>query len=210
MSSSPPQQTAGCTARPLRADARRNRAALLEAAQALFAEKGMDAGMDEVARRAGVGVGTLYRHFPTKQDLAVAVVIGRIEALVSMLAEGGADPVERLVDVGCRGCAVQAESLLLAEVISPGGEKPPAVRDAVDRLFAGIEALARAAQDQGLLRADVRPEDVSALLCAVGRSAAPGDAEGMARLVNVVMDGLRPAAAAPGPPAAPAARPAPG
>ena len=68
--------------KPLRADAQRNRARLLEVAQTVFAEQGTSASIDEIARRAGVGVGTLYRHFPTKDALFEAIVVARVEGQV--------------------------------------------------------------------------------------------------------------------------------
>ncbi len=73
--------------RPLRADARRNRAKVLVAAEEVFASEGLSVPIDEVARRAGVGVGTVYRHFPTKEALFEAIVIARLEALVERAEE---------------------------------------------------------------------------------------------------------------------------
>ena len=75
--------------RPLRADARRNRAKVLEAAEEVFASEGLAVPIDEVARRAGVGVGTVYRHFPTKEALFEAIVVARLEALVERAEELG-------------------------------------------------------------------------------------------------------------------------
>ena len=72
----------GDEARPLRADAQRNRARLLEAAEAVFAAEGISVPVDLIAEKAGVGVGTLYRHFPTKEKLFEAILIGRIDGIV--------------------------------------------------------------------------------------------------------------------------------
>src|SRR3954452_7883928 len=85
-------------ARPLRADAARNRAQLLSAARGAFAEKGSDASLEEIARRAGVGVGTLYRHFPTRQELLEAVYVEEVEALCRSVADfAGLPPWDALV-----------------------------------------------------------------------------------------------------------------
>src|SRR5271170_7879529 len=78
--------------RPLRADAERNRQRVLEIAQQVFATEGLAVPIDEIARRAGLGVGTLYRHFPTKEALFEAIVIGRIEGLVDYAREGARAP----------------------------------------------------------------------------------------------------------------------
>src|SRR5581483_10532344 len=91
-------ETPPSPARPLRSDARHNYARLLSAAAAAFAEHGPDAPLDEIARRAGVGIGTLYRHFPTRQALLEAVFLDSIEALgaEAVALRDAADPGDAL------------------------------------------------------------------------------------------------------------------
>src|SRR5436309_3103358 len=107
MDGRPPMTTAA--SRPLRKDAARNRAALLEAARAVFAERGLDASMDDVAHRAGVGVGTAYRHFANKYELAGAILHEAVEEIV-MLARDSAelpDPWDGLVHFLEGSCVAQ-------------------------------------------------------------------------------------------------------
>ncbi len=86
--------TPDATARPLRADAKRNRDKIVAAARDAFSEEGLDAQIEDVARRAGVGVGTVYRHFPTKDALVRAMVVDKMEAMTAMASRvprGGRD-----------------------------------------------------------------------------------------------------------------------
>src|ERR1700754_2182360 len=96
--------------RPLRADARRNRERVLKAAQATFAEHGHEAQMDDVARRAGGGVGTVYRHFPTKEALMEALAVDRFERVLAAgkLALDRADPWEALAEALWAGAELLA------------------------------------------------------------------------------------------------------
>ena len=85
--------------RPLRADARRNRARVLDVAREVFAAEGLTVPIDEIARRAGLGIGTVYRHFPTKEALFEAIVLDRIERLTALAESApGADPGEAFFD----------------------------------------------------------------------------------------------------------------
>src|SRR5438105_3321948 len=94
-----PESDAGAAERQLRADARRNRERLLQAADEVLAEHGVDASVDEIASRAGLGVGTLYRNFPTKEALLQALLVARIEPLIAAAREAAsaADPGEAFV-----------------------------------------------------------------------------------------------------------------
>ncbi len=182
------------TDRPLRADALRNRGRVLEVAYDAFAADGLSVPIDEIARRAGVGAGTVYRHFPTKVDLYRAVVENRIESLVAegrALAEG-VPPGEALfvvlrslvlhwgaADRGLKD-AIAGEGIDVAEVI------PQTERTFLE--FLG--GLLKAAQDAGTARRDVDVRDVKAILagCFAIQDANPEQAE---RLTEVVLDGLR-------------------
>jgi len=182
--------------RAQRADARRNREAVIGAAKKLFAEQGLDAQMPDVAKAAKVGVGTVYRHFPAKEALIAALAEERFERLAERAREALAepDPWE-----GFRGFIrfdgeIQAEDRGLCEVMGSRPEvmNAAAVAAGLDELSA---AMVRRAQDSGQLRPDLEWEDVPMLACGLGRIA--GVEEGPAagrweRLLAIVLDGLRP------------------
>src|SRR5919206_2825813 len=111
--------------RPLRADARRNREKVLAAARTVFSENGRDAQMDDVARRAGVGVGTVYRHFPTKEALIEALMVDAFETIAAHARDALAieDPWEAFTSVMWRGAEVMAGGRALSEGFAslPGG-----------------------------------------------------------------------------------------
>ena len=180
--------------RPLRADARRNVDKVLRAAEEVFATEGLAVPIDEIARRAGVGVGTVYRHFPTKQALFQAVVMVRLEALVERARElsGAADPgaamftfVSELVDL-----AVKKRDLT-DELVQEGldDEVHAVVKGQLQRAF---DVLLQRAQKGGAVRDDICSADVTALLmgtCMVADRHA--GTEATSRLVGVICDGLR-------------------
>jgi AcrR family transcriptional regulator len=183
------------TARPLRADAARNRARVLEVAYETFAADGLGVPIDEIARRAGVGAGTVYRHFPTKEDLYRAVIEDRINRIVddgrALLAS--ADPAEALYAF-LRSMVLQwgATDRGLAEALAGFGiDVRDAVPQAEDAFLGLLGELLRAAQKAGTVRRDVDVRDVKALM--VGAQAIQSyNAEAAARLTEVVLDGLRP------------------
>jgi AcrR family transcriptional regulator len=181
--------------RALRADARRNREAVIAAAKELFADLGLDAQMPDVARSAGVGVGTVYRHFPTKDDLIAALVAERFERLAQKAREGleAEDPWEGIAGFVRFSAEIQAADRGLCEVM---GSRPE-VMDAAARA-AGLpelcEKLVKRAQRSGQLRRDLVWEDVPMIACGLGRitHATVGPASGRwQRLVEIILDGLR-------------------
>ncbi len=182
------------TDRPLRADAMRNRARVLEVAYDAFATDGLSVPIDEIARRAGVGAGTVYRHFPTKVDLYRAVVENRIETL---LAEGralteGVPPGEALF-VLLRSLVLQwgaADRGLKDALAGEGIDVQAAIPETEEALLRFLDGLLKAAQDAGTVRRDLEVRDVKAILagCFAIQDASPDDA---ARLTEVVLDGLR-------------------
>ncbi|KRE27773.1 TetR family transcriptional regulator [Mycobacterium sp. Soil538] len=180
--------------RPLRADAARNRARVLEVAYDTFAADGLAVPIDEIARRAGVGAGTVYRHFPTKEDLFRAVVEDRIRGIV---ASGRAllddtEPAEALFTF-LRSMVLQwgATDRGLSEALAGVGiDVNAAIPEAETDFLDMLGALLRAAQDAGTVRRDVDVADVKALL--VGLQAMQGyNDEAASRLIDVVLDGLR-------------------
>jgi AcrR family transcriptional regulator len=154
-----------------RADARRNRAKVLLSARKLFAEKGLDAQIDEIARDAGVGVGTVYRHFPTKEDLLQALAderfFGLAEAAQAALADD--DPGRGFVDFMTYAARAMAEDRALSEAMDqlPGLCRTSAER--VEMLRLTGEVLGRA-QASGDIREDLVAEDIPALICGLGRA----------------------------------------
>lgn len=181
--------------RELRADARRNRVAVIEASKLLFADQGLDAQMPDVAKAAKVGVGTVYRHFPTKDDLIAALAMERFERLAEKAREGIAndDPWEGLSEFIRYSAQIQADDRGLCEVM---GSRPE-VMDASARAV-GLDELAdelvRRAQRTGDLRKDLEWRDIPMIACGLGRitrATAGPDAGRWPRLVEIVLDGLR-------------------
>jgi AcrR family transcriptional regulator len=178
-----------------RADARRNRAAVIKAAKRLFADQGLDAQMPDVAKAAKVGVGTVYRHFPTKDDLIAALAAERFERLAEKAREGieGDDSWEGLCDFIRFAAQIQADDRGLCEVM---GSRPD-VMDASARavgLDALCDKLVKRAQRSGELRKDLQWEDIPMIACGLGRitPAEMGPAKGRwPRLVEIIIDGLR-------------------
>jgi AcrR family transcriptional regulator len=181
--------------RALRADARRNREAVIAAAKELFADQGLDAQMPDVARAAEVGVGTVYRHFPTKDDLIAALVAERFERLAQKAREGLEieEPWDAVADFIRFAAQIQADDRGLCEVM---GSRPE-VMDAAARA-AGLpelcDRLVKRAQRSGELRRDLVWEDIPMIACGLGRitQATVGPATGRwPRLVEIILDGLR-------------------
>jgi AcrR family transcriptional regulator len=180
--------------RPLRADAARNRARVLEVAYDTFAAEGLSVPIDEIARRAGVGAGTVYRHFPTKEDLFQAVVADRIRNIVD---EGRAlvaaeAPGEALFTF-LRSMVLQwgATDRGLSEALAGFGIDVETVIPEAEGDFLGMLGdLLRAAQKAGTVRRDVDVPDVKAILVGLQAMQSYND-EAARRLIDVVLGGLR-------------------
>ncbi len=181
--------------RALRADARRNRDAVLVAAYRLFAEHGLDAQIDEIAVAAGVGVGTVYRHFPTKDDLVAALASHRFEKLADAAREALAseDAWQGFSEYLHFAAKLQVDDHALSQVMT---SRPEVMRNAAEAagMFELMEALVQRARDQGGLRADFRGEDVPMVVCGLGRVTQVGHTLPYMRwdrLLGIVLDGLR-------------------
>jgi AcrR family transcriptional regulator len=181
--------------RVLRADARRNREAVIVAAKKLFAEQGLDAQMPDIAKAAKVGVGTVYRHFPTKDDLIAALAVERFERLAEKVREGieAEDPWEGLCDFIRFAARLQADDRGLCEVM---GSRPEVMNQSA--LAVGLDKitneLVKRAQRSGELRKDLDWEDIPMIACSMGSvtQASMGPGEGRwPRLVEIIIDGLR-------------------
>ena len=178
---------------PLRADARRNYEALLAAADELFSAHGPDVSLDEVARRAGVGNATLYRHFPDRRDLLVAVCVSEVEGLCQLGDGLAADPdAGRALTSWLRAYITHVSSKHgLAAAFATGrradSELVAACQAAVNTI--GTSLLQRA-QDVGAVRTDINLPDVVALVNAIAMAAETADDHGADRMLSIVLAGI--------------------
>jgi AcrR family transcriptional regulator len=180
-------------ARPKRADARRNYEKLLAAARDEFAASGESTSLEEIARRAGVGIGTLYRNFPNRQALVEALYIDEVEDVCRVAAEldDGGDPWEALSSWFERLIGYIATKQALVSELSNYLEKDaPLFTSCRALLFAAGEPLLERAQESGVVRPDVRIGDVIQMVVGIAKipSSEPGQAE---HIVRVALDGLR-------------------
>jgi AcrR family transcriptional regulator len=185
----------GRVEKTLRADARRNREAVIAAAKRLFADEGLEAQMPDVAKVARVGVGTVYRHFPTKEDLIAVLVAQRFERLAEKAREGleAEDAWQGICEFIRFSAQIQADDRGLCEVM---GSRPDLMEAAA--LEVGLpelcDRLVKRAQRSGDLRRDLAWEDIPMIACGLGRitQADVGPAKGRwPRLVEIILDGLR-------------------
>jgi AcrR family transcriptional regulator len=184
----------------LRADAARNRQLLLTAAADEFAERGLDASVADIARRAGLGKGTLFRHFPTKDDLLAAIVLDRIDELTgagrTLLT--AADPGAALLEF-LTVAAHQRQQRDLS-FLHGAGEVNPDVTAARERMYRTVHDLVDRARTHGAVRADVTGADIILLMCAPNYVASyvPDAPEDLwRRYLAIIFDGLRPQGAHP-------------
>lgn len=174
--------------RPKRADARRNHDALLDAAREVFATAGADASLEEIARRAHVGIGTLYRNFPTRQELLEAVYVHEVRSLVDHAAElADAPPWDALELWLQHFVAYTATKRAILEELAAGS---PLFATCFEAIVGAGEPILRRAQQAGLARADVSFDDVLRLISSV--TMAPGmDPVQRTRIAGIAVDGLR-------------------
>ncbi|GAB3889507.1 TetR/AcrR family transcriptional regulator [Kibdelosporangium lantanae] len=184
--------------RPMRADARRNYDRLLDAAKEAFAEHGTDAPLDDIAKRAGVGSGTLYRHFPTRMDLIEAVFVQRVSGLVAKSAElaDNGDPEQSLLTF--LGLVIQQSSTyrgLASALLVALNEKGSEIsRSCHTMVYDSAEKLINRAKQAGVVRADVDVRDLLKLVNGIALTAdGTDDDPGLVdRLITLVLNGLRP------------------
>lgn len=188
----------GAGKRP-RADARRNRTRVIEAAEAVFAAKGISASTEEVARAAGVGIGTVFRHFPTKEELLQAVFIDRLQRLADEAdaLRTAEDPGTALFGFFARVVEEAESKNALADALVATGVDLESSAAAAKRSFRdAMEALLSRAQSAGAVRDDVGIAELLTLLVGASRAAehAGQDRDVQSRAVAVIVDGLRPVA----------------
>lgn len=187
--------------RPMRSDARRNYEALLAAGEDAFAAHGAEASLDEIARGAGVGIGTLYRHFPTRQDLLEAVYLRRVDDLrasaETLMASSTPDIalaewLRRQMVFGRRGRCMAAS--VMATVMAKKLQEGTELNMAVGEMRAAGEMLLRRAQEAELVRTDVDLTDILRMvhgILMVNEQQPDSDAKS-ARMLDLVISGLRP------------------
>jgi AcrR family transcriptional regulator len=174
-----------------RADARRNRKRVLEAARRSMARKGTDAQIDEIARAAGVGVGTVYRHFPTKDDLIEALAMERFERLAELAraALANDDAWGAFAGFMRESARIQSDDRALSEVLTSRPETMGRAAESVGIIDLVAELMQRG-KDAGVLRLDAHPRDVPMLMCALAGTYRNPHAN-PDRYIGIVLDGLR-------------------
>jgi len=193
-----------------RKDARRNRTALLTAARTVFADEGIDAALDGVARRAGVAIGTLYRHFPTRMDLVATVIADKKRAWIKAAEAAVAmEPAwDGLVFFLERVCELQAGDLAFNDIASMRFPHAPGIETARKRAYDLGRRIVERAQAEGSLRPDITAEDLAFVVWAhsrVSEATHAVDPGAWRRYLALTLDGLRATAANPLP--APPLRP---
>jgi AcrR family transcriptional regulator len=180
---------------PLRADARRNRERILEAAVRAFSEKGADVPIDTIAKAAGVGSATLYRHFPTREALIEATYRNELARVCDSAAELLADnPPDRAMRLWMDKfidylAAKQGMAQALRAAVASGADP---FAESLDKLGTAIGSLLQAGAEAGLLRSDVDPIDVGFSLSSVSLATdAPDQRERTGRILDLILDGLR-------------------
>jgi AcrR family transcriptional regulator len=181
--------------RPLRADARRNREKIVSAARAIVAEQGEAAQIDDVASKAGVGVGTVYRHFPNK-DALMGELVRMCAMECTVIARSLADSEDawegfaEMVRAACENSAADAASRRTWQ--AAGQEAVAYASEAKAELNAAAGHLIDRAHEQGTLRADFTVDDMPALMCGLGAAIdAMPEPQRWRRLVEFALDGLR-------------------
>ncbi|WP_224362151.1 TetR/AcrR family transcriptional regulator [Hyalangium versicolor] len=182
---------------PLRADAARNRDRVLSVARKLLAHGDSSLQMNQIARSAGVGVGTVYRHFPTRQDLLEALVNEHLEALLEEARKGqeSDDPRAGLQRFLRAVLALQLADVGLAEVVNAPKDAQSRTSQLKAGLIGAIQRMLGRAQRAGVVRDDIGAEDIQRLMCGVEHAARIGS-EPLAlgeRYLTILLEGLRPA-----------------
>ncbi|HXA31013.1 MAG TPA: helix-turn-helix domain-containing protein [Acidimicrobiales bacterium] len=180
----------------MRADARRNRQLVLAAADEAFAAEGIGVPIDDIARRAGVGAGTLYRHFPTKESLFEAVLLDHVARLVAEARNEpeGDEPAEALFAFMSRLSSAGAARRDLIDALAGAGinvkEPPPGLKADIEAV---VQVLLKGAQKAGQVRNDVTAAEIVALTMATCAFAAQTESDcSQTRMLHIVCEGLRP------------------
>jgi AcrR family transcriptional regulator len=183
------------TERPLRADARRNRERILASARAVFAESGAEAQIDDVAQRAGVGVGTVYRHFPTKEALLVELLREKFRLFAARgreALEQDGEPFAVLEAILRRNAETAASDAAVQHALAGAGEHIWLQAEAEQReLMAVTEELLTRARQAGTIRPDVDANDIGMVMCGVCSTMGEKPGFDWRRHLDLVIDMLR-------------------
>jgi AcrR family transcriptional regulator len=193
-----PQSAAATNSEPVRAeraDKARNRVRILAVASDAFAAKGMETQMDDVAAAAGLGVGTLYRHFPTKEALMVALVDRKFERILEVAERGiereDVEPFENFAAVIREGAELAAADATAQDVLMRAGD---AIWTQVEPMLAELQAATQVlidrAQAAGTMRADISAADVPMIMCGVSATMSVNKWDWRSYL-EIILDGLR-------------------
>jgi AcrR family transcriptional regulator len=188
--------------RPLRSDAQRNRERLLASAREVFAERGIDVALEEIARRAGVSIGTLYNRFPARSDLIEAVFTDRLEKMAELAGQALAadDPWHGFAAYLTGICELQAADRGFNEVAARGLATSPAAQQLITTAQAAVTEVFGRAQQAGALRDDVTIADLAFVIWGISRTVemTAGSAPRLwRRHLALLLDGFRAAAASP-------------
>lgn len=178
----------------LRRDAARNRQRVLDAAAEAFAEVGLDVGYDEIARRAGVGVGTVYRRFPERAELVIALFESRVETLLAHADAALAQP-DGLTGLRWfleKSLEMQAQDRGLQELVAGSAFRDERLVRVRRRIEPAVAALLDRAKREGTVRADIEPLDVGALMMVVSTMHTPSQPQLWRRYLDLVFDALAP------------------
>jgi AcrR family transcriptional regulator len=189
---------ADSTSRPMRADAQRNYQRLLDAAVAVFAERGADdVSLEEIARRAGVGIGTLYRHFPTRQALLEAVYRDQVDGMRAKADEllESDSPSEALAEwLRALSAFSSTKQSLTAALLETLGKDSELLSACSAVIYGAADELLIHAKEAGVVRPDADGRDLMRLVHAVNIAAqhTPTDPGQRDRLIGIILDGLKP------------------
>jgi len=187
-----PDVTCGDAGKPMRADARRNYDKVLTAARDAFAERGAETSLEGIARRAGVGIGTLYRHFPTRQALLEAVYVGEVDQLCNRAEELNDMPPWDAFAAAMEGTVryLATKQALAQELLDYVGRDSELFLSCRKSLARAIEPLMERAQEAKVLRADTNFAEVIQLFGGIAKIQT-ADAAQLERLIQIALDGLR-------------------
>jgi AcrR family transcriptional regulator len=176
---------------PKRADARRNHDSILTAARKAFAEGGESTSLEEIARRAGVGIGTLYRHFPSRQVLLETLYVNEVHEVCRSASQSEHDPWKAL-SVWCEGLIdyLTTKRALAQELLKYLDEDAALFQECRSTVYAAGEPLLKRAQDAGVVRSDVEFADVLHMLAGISRMPVGHPAQ-VTHVVRIALDGLR-------------------
>jgi AcrR family transcriptional regulator len=182
--------------RPLRADAARNRQRLIDAAAEVFATRGLDATLDDIARHAGVNIATAYRHFSNKHELAREFLGQCVDRAIAVAEEAAAlpDPWEGLTQFLERSLEEAASNRALVDIITRAYDTEP-FRQLIEGVDGPVERLLARGREAGVIRADVRATDFAAImemLCTITGIDVPGIPYLPHRYIALILAGLRP------------------